>query len=357
MPTPDADWDALYDLPLREWRPRSKMAGTVTAVDHPAFPAIDIHNHLGRWLSDDGDWVIKDPAALVAMMDEVGVRTIVNLDGRWGEEVTANVERYDRAYPGRFATFCHVDWDRLAEADGERTLIAQLEDSVERGARGIKVWKNLGLWVQDADGSKILPDDPRVIRILTRAGELGLPILIHVSDPKAFFDPLDAHNERLDELMHSRDWWFGDTTKFPTFERIVEGLANLVLATPGTTYIGAHVGCVAEDLDWVEGLLAKAPNFNVDIAGRMAELGRQPRRFAKMVERFPDRVLFGTDIYPISAEAYHNHFRFLETQDESFDYAPGAEIPPQGRWTVSGVDLPEHLLEAVYHDNAVRILT
>jgi len=89
----------------------------------------------------------------------------------------------------------------------------------------------------------------------------------------------------------------------------------------------------------------------------MAELGRQPRRFAKMVERFPDRVLFGTDIYPISAEAYHNHFRFLETQDESFDYAPGAEIPPQGRWTVSGVDLPEHLLEAVYHDNAVRILT
>jgi predicted TIM-barrel fold metal-dependent hydrolase len=349
-------WDEIQALPLREWKPRRQLVAPETTVAHPAFPATDIHNHLGRWLSEDGDWLIKDPRALVEMMDEVGVERIVNLDGRWDDELTANIDRYDRAFPGRFITFCHVDWDCLSEPDGERQLIAQLERSAAAGARGIKVWKNLGLWVKDADGSKILPDDPRVVRILERAGQLGLVILIHVSDPKAFFEPLDVYNERLDELMHQKDWWFGDRTVYPTFDRIVGGLANLVLATPGTTYVGAHVGCVAEDLDWVEGLLAKAPNFNVDIAGRMAELGRQPRRFATMVERFPDRVLFGTDIYPVSAEAYRNHFRFLETQDESFDYSPGEEIPPQGRWAVSGADLPEHLLRAVYHDNARRIL-
>jgi predicted TIM-barrel fold metal-dependent hydrolase len=181
-------------------------------------------------------------------------------------------------------------------------------------------------------------------------------VLIHVADPKAFFDPLDAHNERLDELMHERDWWFGDREVYPGFERIVEGLANLVTATPGTRYIGAHVGCAAEDLDWVEGLMDRAPNFTVDTGGRMAELGRQPRRVARLLERHPDRVLFGTDVYPISADAYRHAFRFFETDDESFPYSPESPIPPQGRWDVSALHLDDATLRAVYHDNAARVL-
>jgi predicted TIM-barrel fold metal-dependent hydrolase len=352
----DAEWRAVSDLPLRSWTPRSRMSATPTRVERAAHPVVDVHNHLGLWLSHDGDWVAKDVPGLIAAMDEVNVQAIVNLDGRWDEELTANLDRYDRAHPGRFVTFCQIDWDRLADPDGERVLLRQLEASAAAGARGVKVWKNLGLWVRDADGSLIQPDDPRVIAILGRAGELGLPVLIHVADPKAFFDPLDEHNERLDELMQQRDWWFGDRDVYPTFDRIVEGLATLVTATPGTTYIGAHVGCDAEDLDWVEALMDRAPNFTVDTGGRMAELGRQPRRFRRLIERHPDRVLFGTDVYPISADAYRHAFRFFETADESFEYAPGSPIPPQGRWAVSALELDDAALRAVYHDNAARVL-
>ena len=344
-----------FELPLADWAPRSQLRARVTELAGPAVPVVDVHNHLGRWLSD-GEWMIDDVPRLVAMMDECGVETVVNLDGRWGDEVTANIDRYDRAYPGRFVTFCHVDWARLAEPDGVARLKASLDDSVARGARGVKVWKDLGLWVHDADGALILPDDPRVFDVLTHAGELGLPVLIHTGDPAAFFEPLDRHNERLDELAAMPDWWFGDRNIYPSFDRLLDAHAALVLACPSTSFIGAHAGCAAEDLDRVERLLAAAPNYAIDTAGRMAELGRQPRHFARLVSQYPDRVLFGTDIYPATAEQYRLHFRFFETDDEGFGYDPGNEVPGQGRWDVSALALDASRLERVYRGNARRIL-
>ncbi|MCS0498535.1 amidohydrolase family protein [Protaetiibacter mangrovi] len=346
----------IDDLPLRDWTPRSMMRARATAVDVPHTPCIDVHNHLGRWLTDDGDWMIDDVPALLAVMDARHVETIVNLDGMWGDELEANLDRYDRAHPGRFATFCQLDWSLLGEPGGGERLLAQLDDSARRGARGVKIWKNLGLEVRDADGAVVAPDDPRVIALVAHAGELGIPVLIHTADPIAFFEPLDAANERLDELRGARDWWFGDRDRHPDFDTLLAAHARLVLACPGTDIIGAHLGCAAEDLDRVSDLMDAAPRYHADIAGRMAELGRQPRRFARLVAEHPDRILFGTDIYPASDEQYRLHYRFLETADEGFEYAPGEAIPPQGRWAVSAAALDPALLPALYRDNARRLL-
>ncbi|MFT4210696.1 MAG: amidohydrolase family protein [Microbacterium sp.] len=355
MPHPASSWDDLRRLPLTQWRPVEQVRHRVTSIARAAVPAIDVHNHLGRWLSD-GEWMVPDVAELVGVMDEVGVETVVNLDGLWGDEVTANVERYDRAYPGRFLTFCHLDWSRLASPDGVQELCRSLDDSVRRGARGVKIWKTLGLGFRDADGSLISPDDQRVAAVLRHAGERGLPVLIHTADPMAFFEPLDERNERLDELLRERDWWFGDPSVHPTFDRLLDAHRALVQACPDVQFIGAHAGCAAEDLDRVERMLDACPNYTIDIGGRMAELGRQPRRFAELVGRHPDRVLFGTDIYPATTEQFRLHFRFLETDDEAFEYAPGHDIPPQGRWSIAALALDEPLLAGIYRDNARRVL-
>lgn len=352
----------LRDLPLSQWHPISQARAGATTVAAPAVPAIDVHNHLGRWLADGdwqagtADWLIDDVDALVRLMDDCGIETIVNLDGMWGEEVTANVRRYDAAHPGRFITFCQLDWPLVAEEGGVAALRASLDDSHARGARGLKIWKNLGLTVRDAGGDLILPDDPRVAAVVQRAGELGMPVLIHTADPIAFFEPLDERNERLDELLVAEDWWFGDRAVHPTFDRLLDAHAALVAACPGTTFIGAHAGCAAEDLDRVERMLDANLNYTIDIGGRMAELGRQPRRFAELVARHPDRVLFGTDIYPVTAEQYRLHYRFLESLDEGFEYAPGSDVPPQGRWAVSALGLSAELLAGVYRNNARRVL-
>ena len=326
-----------------------------TVVERPRFPVVDAHNHLGRWLTGSGDWMIADVDDLLRRMDRFDVETVVNLDGRWGDELQKNLDRYDRAHPGRFVTFCHVDWSLLATAGSSAPLVVQLEASVEAGAGGLKVWKDLGLRVRDSGGALVAPDDQRVIDVVRAAGRLGLPALIHTADPKAFFEPLDRRNERIEELTAHPDWWFG-ATGTPGFGELLEGFDRLVAACPETTIIGAHVGNCAEDLAFVAGMLDRHANYHVDLGARMGELGRQPRAARRLLVEHADRVLFGTDDFPLADEHLRLWYRFLETADECFDYAPDRDIPPQGRWQVSALDLPDVVLRKIYHENARRVL-
>ncbi len=344
------------DLALNDWAPVRSIRRPLTEVTRLAVPAVDVHNHLGRWLAEEGSWMVPEVAELLELMDRVGIATVVNLDGRWGHDLDDNIARLDTAHPGRFVTFCHLDWTRLTQDRPTQHLIDDLRRAKDQGARGLKVWKDLGLAVTDAAGSRVLPDDPRLAEVFTAAGELDLPILIHTADPVAFWAPLDRHNERIDELQEMPSWWFGGP-EHPSFDRLMAALADVVRRAPGTTFIGAHVGCAAEDLDWVSALMDECPNFHVDLGGRLGELGRQPRRFARLVERHPDRVLFGTDAFPLDEDSLLTYARFLETDDECFSYAAGCDVPPQGRWDISGAALqPEHL-QAIYADNARRLLS
>jgi predicted TIM-barrel fold metal-dependent hydrolase len=341
------------DILLHDFLPRPALRVPETHVPRARVPAIDAHNHLGRWLSgwvrDDGGWVVQDVGALLGLMDETGVEAIVNLDGRWGEELEANLDRYDRAHPGRFFTFCHVDWSRPADA------AASLAAAKDAGARGLKVWKDLGLGVTDARGELMLPDDPRLHDVWAAAGELGLPVLIHTADPVAFWDPLDGTNERIEELRRHPEWSFADP-RFPRWERLLDALEAVVAAHPRTTFVGAHVCSCAEDLARVDRMLSEHPNLHLDPSARIGELGRQPRAARRLICRHPDRVLFGTDVFPPTRAAYELHWRFFETDDEHFAYGSKDDPWPQGRWRVSALDLPEDVLAPIYRDNARRCL-
>ena len=101
-------------------------------------------------------------------------------------------------------------------------------------------------------------------------------------------------------------------------------------------------------------MLDECPNYSIDISARLGELGRQPYTARNFFIRYQDRILFGSDFGP-DLDAYRLYYRFLETDDEYFDYAP-APVPPQGRWSIYGLDLPGPLLKKLYHDNAARLL-
>lgn len=352
--------DQPGDLRLRDWRPVPKLVVPSHRVERARFPAVDAHNHLGRWLSGwggnhAGSWTVRDVGTLLELMDACNVRAIVNLDGRWGDELVANLDRYDRAYPGRFATFCQVDW-RSAVASGDigRSAAASLRASVLAGARGLKVWKDLGLQVRDEAGELILPDDRRLTPLWETAAELRVPVFIHTADPVAFFDPVDEHNERYEQLIAHPEWSFADPS-FPRFERLIESLEALVAAHPDTTFVGLHVGGYAENLAWVRRSLDRYPNLHVDIGGRVAELGRQPRATRELLLSHPGRVLFGIDEFPPAREDYEIYFRFLETADEYFPHST-EEVPLMGRWAISGLHLPDDVLRMVYAENALRLV-
>jgi predicted TIM-barrel fold metal-dependent hydrolase len=346
--------DHLRDLPLRRYRPRSRLRVPEHRVPRAAVPAVDAHNHLGRWLGTDGAWTLPVVGELLSVMDGCNVAAIVNLDGMWGDELEANLDRYDRAHPGRFVTFAHLDWRETVEPGFGERMAASLRESVSRGARGLKVWKHLGLRFRDDRDELIAPDDERLDPVWAAAADLGIPVTIHLADPIAFFDPIDERNERLEELLANPDWWFGEPG-LPSFDHLMTSFESVVARHPETTFIGAHVACAAEDLAWVDRMLGTYPNLNADIAARIAELGRQPRATRTLIERHPDRLVFGTDLFPPDREIYGVHFRFLETADEHFAYDTDGN-PSQGRWAISGLDLPSEILAAVYAGNARRLI-
>ncbi len=233
-------------------------------------------------------------------------------------------------------------------------MAKQLEDSVRRGARGLKVWKDLGLCLRDRHGRLIPVDDARLVDMWEAAGQLGIPVMVHVADAPAFFQPPNRFNERWED-MRAHPWYDFHDSRFPRFAVLIEQFEHLVCRHPRTTFIGAHVGCYVEDLAWVSRMLDTYPQFNIDISSSVAGLGRQPYSARRLFERHPDRILFGLDFMPNDVSVYAPYCRFLETEDEYFPYG-ARPISREGRWNIYGVSLPDDILLQVYYANAARLI-
>jgi len=334
-------------LLLRDFDPRPTLKVPAHHPQRARFPAIDVHNHI----NDDRPGRSRaDPAEIVKVLDAANVETVVNLTGGWGERLRRSIAELSVAHPGRFVVFTQIDYAHLSEPG---YLVRQLRESVAAGARGVKVLKDLGLSVRDERGALIAIDDPRLDPVWEEAGALGVPVAFHTADPDAFFLPVDARNERYEELRTHPGWSFAPGRGFPSKPELLAARNRVIARHPRTQFVGLHVANHPEDLDEVARWLDTYPNLVVETGGRLAELGRQPRHARAFILAYQDRVLFGTDAFP-SPAMYRRWFRFLETDDEYFPYA---DVPgDQGRWNVYALDLPDDVLRKVYHDNAARLL-
>ncbi|HKQ05424.1 MAG TPA: amidohydrolase family protein [Blastocatellia bacterium] len=329
------------DLRLSDFAPRSMLVTDEHKILRPRFPVIDYHNHLDA----------QEPRAVLEIMDECGIERLVNITMRVGDEALAVMERFQRAAPDRFATIAWMDWRDLHKPGFFTRSAERLERLVEGGACGIKIWKDLGLTLREANGELLRVDDERLAPLFEKAAELGVPVMFHIADPDAFFLPIDRFNERYEELAAHPDWSFYGA-QFSKDELL--GQRNRVFARhPRTTFVAAHVAERPEHLASVSRLLAAHENLYVDIAARTAELGRQPYAAREFFLKHARRILFGTDLIP-EVEMYRLHYRFLETRDEYFDYPSHASR--QGRWKIYGLHLPDEVLRLIYRENALRLL-
>lgn len=331
------------DLRLLDWEPVTQMVVKQTRVEKPKFPVIDIHNHL-RNLDETEDYL--------KVMDEAGVWKVVSLDGRSADDFYIEHLRVSHSFSKeRLIVFFTPDFSKIDEPNfGEREA-EKLEHAVELGCRGLKIFKSLGLTLKDESGQVVPVDDPRIDPIWAKCGELGIPVLIHISDPKAFFTPVDRYNERYDELGERPHWaFYGD--EFPDKEDILDQRNRVIVRHPNTTFIATHMANLPEELGRVSMWLEKYPNMYVDIDARISELGRQPYTARRFMIKYQDRVLFGTDTRP-NLEAYQVYYRFLETDDEYILADPSHHR--QGRWRIYGLYLPDDVLEKIYNKNALKI--
>jgi predicted TIM-barrel fold metal-dependent hydrolase len=344
----DPNAEKRMTLLLKDFDPHSMAHLAVHDVPRARFAAIDIHNHV----NDAGGIHQQEvPAAgVIQVMDRANVKKVVILTGMWGDRLQGVLDKMVKPYPDRFVVFTQIDWSKINDSEFSTEMVQQLDDAVRRGARGLKVLKDLGLGVRDKSGKLVAIDDPRLDPVWEECGRLGIPVAIHSTDPEAFFTPTDKYNERYEELMHNPSWSFYGP-QFPGKEQLLEERNHVFAKHPRTTFIALHVANWPENLDRVSAWLRTFPNMVVEFGARQAELGRQPRRARQFFLEFQDRILFGTDSEP-GEKMYANYFRWLETGDEYFDYW---DYPGQGRWKIYGMELPDAVLEKVYHANAERI--
>ena len=347
-PEPDIG-SAVYvgDEMLKDYQPEPALVTPEHVILKPKFPVVDVHCH----------WSLKqDPQQLLKAMDELGVSRSVNLSGGYGAELDEMLERFSKVAPDRLITFCNLDFDQIDDPAFGAKMAAYLADAHAKGARGLKIFKSLGLTVKDKSGRVVPIDDERLDPVWAKCGELGMPVLIHSADPIAFFQPVDQSNERWMQLKRHPDWSFYGVA-FPRYEDVLAQHNRVVKRHPRTTFISAHLANSGENLVQLARWLDEMPNLYVDLSGRVSELGRQPYAARKFLIDYQDRVLFGTDRYPGRPDQprHRVYYRFLETADEYFKYYEHP-FPPSGDWRIYGVFLPDEVLRKIYAGNAERIL-
>jgi len=332
-------------MTLEQYEPASMLVTRATHVARARFPFVDVHGHQN---------LAGDSAALVALvrqMDSIGLRTMVNLSGGSGERLAAQVRAANARFPGRFVVFANIDWARINEPDFARSAAAQLERDVrEGGARGLKIFKNLGMDTFWADGSRVRTDDARLAPIWDKAGELGIPVLIHTAEPPAFFLPVDEHNERYLELTQ-----FPARTrppeKYPPFDSLVAEQHRMFKRHARTKFISAHLSWLGQDLGRLGRTLDSIPNMYVEVAAALYEIGRQPRAGRDFFIKYQDRILMGKDTFG-GPDEFAVYFRIFETNDEYFPWYRRRHA----FWGMYGMALPDAVLRKVYYENALRVV-
>jgi predicted TIM-barrel fold metal-dependent hydrolase len=359
-------------LELADFQPKSMLHVPESKVPRSRYPLIDIHTHLSiRAKSVNGVGIgeqmefLASPETLLPVMDRKNIRFMVNLTGGSGKGLDEAVERFQKPHPDRFLTFTEPTWERANQPGYGKFQADEIVRAHDAGARGVKVLKTLGLYLREkiSEGPLVKIDDARFDPMWETCSSLGIPVAIHVSDPEAFFLPTDRSNERFEELNNHPDWSFYGRD-FPSNAELLEARNRVLARHPKTQFIVLHVGNDAENLPYVSECMDRFPNMTVELGARVGELGRQPRMSRKFFEKYQDRIIFGTDAVPNGTDTpqqifgdqlYEIYYRFLETADEYFDYAP-APIPPQGRWRIYGIQLPDSILKKVYFENAAGLL-
>jgi predicted TIM-barrel fold metal-dependent hydrolase len=282
-------------------------------------------------------------------MDANNLRILVNLSGGSADRLRSGLDAIRTShYPDRMVLFANVNFQDVGPGFGARAA-AQLEADIKTGARGLKIFKDLGLRLRRADGSRLKVDDPELDPIWETAGRLNVPVLIHTAEPQEFFEPIDYKNERWLELaLYSNRRYPPDQA--PRFEELMAERDRMFAKHPKTRFIAAHFAYHANDLERLGRLMDRLPNLHTEVGAILAELGRQPRAAHDFFMKYQDRILFGKDSY--QPDEYPYFWRTFETADEYFDYYRDYHA----FWKLYGMNLPDDVLKKLYYKNALKLL-
>ena len=332
------------NLKLKDYHPVSIYKIPQTKVEKAKFPATDFHSHdYAKSDAEIGEWI--------KTMDKAGIAKTLILSYSTGKRFDSIVEKY-APYKDRFEVWCGFDYTGYDKPGWQKHAVEELERCYKKGAKGVGELgdKGLGeLYSKPVPGYGMHIDDPRMKPLLEKCGELHMPVNIHVAEDEWMYQNADSTN---DGLMNAAKWKVDMSKKgILNHDQLVATLENAVKNNPKTTFIACHLANCCSNLTMLGGLFDKYPNLYADIAARYGEIAPIPRFVHDFMEKYADRIVYGTDMGP-TKEMYQTTFRILETADEHF-----YEHDLFGyHWPLYGLSLTDSTLKKIYSDNAKKIL-
>lgn len=334
----------VQELKLKDYRPVSIYKTPQANVKKAKYPAYDMHTHdYMETAADVDDWVKR--------MDEMNIAKSMINTYTTGKAFDSAVGKYS-GYKDRFIMFCGFDYTGADQPGWAEKAIAELERCVKMGARGVGELgdKGLGeLYSQPTPGHGIHIDDPRMKPLIKRCGELKIPINIHVAEDAWMYLPADSTN---DGLMNAAKWKVDMSVPNKlNHDQLVQTLENAVRDNPATTFIASHLANTCSDLSQLGKLFDKYPNLYADISARYGEIAPIPRYVHAFMEKYADRIVYGTDMTPTKS-MYLTTFRILESDDEHFYEHELFSY----HWPLYGLYLSDKTLRKIYNGNPMKIL-
>ena len=330
------------DLKLKDYRPKSIYKVPVSNIVKAKYPAIEMHVHACRSDSD----IIK----CIKTMDACGIEKAIILSSATGSKFDNIMKMYSR-YPERFEVWCGFDNANYNDSGYWPEAVKELERCYKNGAKGVGelMFKGKGVPPNASDRTMMLPDDPREDLLFEKCAELGMPVNIHVSEDQWMYEKNDSTN---DGLINAATWQVKNEYGAKSHQEMLDRFENTLKKHPKTTFIAAHLSNCCSDLSYLGNLFDKYPNLYADIAARFGEIAPIPRFAHQFIEKYQDRLVYGTDMTNLSEKIYGVTYRILETSDEHFYELFWINY----HWPLYGLSLSDGTLKKLYKENALKII-
>jgi len=260
-------------------------------------------------------------------------------------------------YPDDISWLATFSMEHFEEPGWAEEVIGRLQEDLNRGASGFKVWKDIGMTFRDSLGQFIFLDDPRFAPVLEFMQASGLTLLTHIGEPRNCWLPIDSMTVNNDKsyFKNNPQYHMYLHPDYPSHERLMESRDHVLAAYPDLLMVGAHLGSLEWDVDVLAGRLDRYPNFAVDLAARVCHLQVQDReKVRKFLDKYQDRVLYATDlgISEGNFEARKGGIGSTWRSDWTYFATDSLMSSPDVDNSFRGLDLDEEILRKIFYSNA-----
>jgi predicted TIM-barrel fold metal-dependent hydrolase len=344
--------DFLGQPAVAAYSPDTQPGADETLKAFAALHPIDVHVH-----------VFKTDPAFQALLERLHLKLvdILVMDDTlpYRKELAPQVKdalALVRSSHGHVALCTTFDPYKFGDASFTADAIKQINQNFAEGAVAVKIWKNIGMEIKNADGKFIMADDPKFEPIYKDIAKQGKTLMSHQAEPDVAWGPPDPSDPSWSYYQENPQWFLYNKPGFPSKQEILQARDHVLAENPDLRMVGVHLGSMEKSLDNIASHLDRYPNFAVDMAARMDYLMiTPPEKVRAFLIKYQDRVLYGTDLDFLPdanvqdvlkdwQSTYVRDWKFLAT-DETVEFA-GKKI--------RGLKLPEPVLKKIFRGNAMH---